>query len=134
MNYFSVIMDGIEIFNPEYKEMSLDGAVCTSGVGEAGNMDFTFPTDHVFEKSLVPYGSTIEVFEDGVSVFYGRPLPPTIDILGRKKIHCEGALAFLGDVVCPPGVMGLSLEMDDGQYYAFLITYYNFHYLMQSLK
>lgn len=125
MSYFVVKMDGVEIYDPEYREMTLNNATCVTAVGEAGNMDFTFPANHVFAGVLIPYGSTIEVLEDGESVFYGRPLPPTIDIYGQKKVHCEGALAFLADVICPANAPGLSTDKDDGQYYTFLINYYN---------
>lgn len=125
MSYYNIKMDGQSIYNPKYKEMSLLSPSVSIGAGEAGNFDFTFPRNHVFIDSIVPYGSTIEVFEDGESIFYGRPLPPTIDIFHQKKVHCEGALAFLNDVICPPNAPGLTVSMNDGQYYRFLINYYN---------
>lgn len=125
MKYYDIRMDGQSIYNPQYKEMTLLAPSVTMGAGEAGNFDFVFPRNHIYIDSLVPYGSTIEVFEDGKSIFYGRPLPPSTDIFRQKKVHCEGALAFLNDVICPPNAPGLATSMNDGQYYRFLINYYN---------
>ncbi len=125
MSYYSVMMDGVEIFDPSHKETNLLAPRVSITAGEAGSFDFTFPANSLFEDKLIPYGSTIEVFEDGESVFYGRPLAPTTDFWGQKRIHCEGALAFLEDVICPPDAPGLSATMTDGEFYTFLINYYN---------
>ena len=127
MSYYSVIMDGLSIYNPSYREMSFVSAEVAIAAGQAGSFEIVLPNNHVFGDSFIPYGSTIEVFEDRESVFYGRPLPPSIDLWGQKKIHCEGALAFLNDIICPTGAPGLTNEMNDGQYYRFLINYYNSH-------
>lgn len=102
MSYYRVKLDGVDIYNPAYREMTLINPVCTTSLGETGNFEFTFPKGHVFADAIVPYGSTIEVLEDGESIFYGRPLPPSIDMYGQKKVHCEGALGFLNDIIVPP--------------------------------
>lgn len=102
MSYYRVKLDGVDIYNPAYREMTLINPVCTTSLGETGNFEFTFPKGHVFADSVVPYGSNIEVFEDGESIFFGRPLPPSIDMYGQKKVHCEGALGFLNDIIVPP--------------------------------
>lgn len=125
MSYYEVQMDGKKIYDPSYKEMVLLNASVSIGAGEAGSFDFTFPRNHIFIDSIVPYGSTIEVFEDSESIFYGRPLPATVDVFRQKRIHCEGALAFLNDVICPVEAPGLNSAMDDGQYFRYLINYYN---------
>lgn len=102
MSYYRVKLDGVDIYDPAYREMTLINPVCTTSLGETGNFEFTFPKGHVFADSIVPYGSNIEVFEDGESIFFGRPLPPSIDMYGQKKVHCEGALGFLNDIIVPP--------------------------------
>lgn len=102
MSYYRVKLDGVDIYNPAYREMMLINPVCTTSLGETGNFEFTFPKGHVFADSIIPYGSNIEVFEDGESIFFGRPLPPSIDMYGQKKVHCEGALGFLNDIIVPP--------------------------------
>ena len=102
MSYYRVKLDGVDIYDPAYREMTLINPICTTSLGETGNYEFTFPKGHVFADSITPYGSTIEVFEDGESIFYGRPLPPSIDMYGQKKVHCEGALGFLNDIIVPP--------------------------------
>lgn len=102
MSYYRVKLDGVDIYNPAYREMMLINPVCTTSLGETGNFEFTFPKGHVFADSIIPYGSNIEVFEDGESIFFGRPLPPSIDMYGQKKVHCEGALGFLNDIIVAP--------------------------------
>lgn len=132
--YYKVLMDGYEIYDPSHKETNLLGAKITAAVGEAGSFDFILPVKHVYAKNIIPYGSTIEVFEDGESVFYGRPTPFSTDIYGQKSIHCEGALAFLNDVICPPDAPGLLTPMTDGEFYAFLINYYNSQQIRDDRK
>ena len=125
MSYFTVKLDGIDIHDPEYKEMTLVNATVDVALGEAGSFTFTICPDHVFYDSITPFGSSIEVFEDGTSIFYGRPLQPSVDMYGRKTYHCEGALAFLNDILCVPGTPGIDTAMSDQQYFCFLIDYYN---------
>ena len=125
MSYFDVKLDGVSIHNPKYKEMTLQAAKVSLKLGEAGSFTFTMSPDHVFHDAVTPFGSTVEVLEDGESVFYGRPLSPQIDMYGRKAYHCEGPLAFFNDVICPPGAAGLSTAMDDKDYLAFVVEYFN---------
>lgn len=107
MSYYEVFLsdlnnDPVSMFEPDKKEMSLLNAVVSLAVREAGSFTFTIPPVHVFYNSITPYGSTIEVRENGQTIFYGRPLPPTTDFWGNRTYHCEGALAFLNDVILPP--------------------------------
>ena len=97
MSAYSVKLDGVDIYDPTKKEMALLNAKLHLAVGEAGYFEFTMPSGHVFYNNVVPYGSSIEVLEDGASIFFGRPLKPKIDIWGQKTYHCEGMLAFLND-------------------------------------
>ena len=97
MSAYTVQLDGIDIYDPSKKEMTLLNPKVHTAVGEAGSFDFTLSPKHVFYNSVIPYGSSIEVFEDGVSIFFGRPLKPRIDIWGQKTYHCEGMLSFLND-------------------------------------
>lgn len=106
-SYYEVFLSDAEnepvsIFEPDKKEMSLLNAVVSLAVREAGSFTFTIPPMHIFYDSIIPYGSTIEVRENNKTIFFGRPLPPTTDFWGNKTYHCEGALAFLNDVILPP--------------------------------
>lgn len=101
-NYFSVLLDGVEIYNPTDRTKVLINPELNTALGEAGSFTFTIDPQHTAYSSIVPYGSNIEVFEDGVSVFFGRPLPPSINFYNQKTYRCEGALAFLNDIILPP--------------------------------
>lgn len=101
-NYFSVLLDGVEIYDPTNKAKTLINPQLSLAVGEAGSFTFTIDPEHTAYNSIIPYGSNIEVFEDGVSVFFGRPLPPSVNFYNQKTYRCEGALAFLNDIILPP--------------------------------
>ena len=60
MSYYRVKLDGVDIYDPAYREMTLINPVCTTSLGETGNFEFTFPKGHVFADSIIPYGSNIE--------------------------------------------------------------------------
>ena len=101
MSTFRVVLDGQDIYDPTQKDLVLYNAVVKTEAGAAGSFDFTMPPGHVFYGKVTPYGSTIEVFEDGESIFYGRPLRPKIGFYNQATYHCEGALAFLNDIHGP---------------------------------
>lgn len=130
MSYYEVFLsdndnEPVSIFEPDKKEMALLNATVSLAIREAGSFDFSIPPHHVFADSIKPYGSTIEVRENGKTIFFGRPLPPTTDFWGNKTYHCEGALAFLTDVVLPP--MGFLSEMTVGELLEATIDEYNKH-------
>lgn len=130
MSYYEVLLSDndnapVSIFEPDKKEMTLLNATVSLAIREAGYFDFSIPPHHVFADSIKPYGSTIEVRENGQTIFFGRPLPPTTDFWGNKTYHCEGALAFLTDVVLPP--MGFLGEMTVGELIEATIDEYNKH-------
>lgn len=111
-NYYTVRLDGVKFYDPSDDELILINPVVKNGIDEAGSFDFTIDTNHKYYNSITTYGSSIEVFEDGVSIFYGRPTPPSINLYGQKTFHCEGALAFLNDIVLAP----MSKYVDAGDF------------------
>ena len=123
MAIYRVLLDGVDIYDPTSKGMVLIDPVVHTEAGAAGNFEFTMPPMHVFYNSVTPYGSSIEVLEDGQSIFFGRPLKPKIGFYNQKTYHCEGALAFLNDSR-PTN----SFSFDDItpiQYFRDLISYHN---------
>lgn len=120
---YRVLLDGMDIYDPTKKDMVLYNAVVKTAVSEAGSFEFIMPPGHVFYDSIVPYGSDIEVLEDGVSIFYGRPLKPTIGFYNQKTYHCEGALAFLNDTRPVGAVTHDHTSYSD--YFRLLITEHN---------
>ena len=69
----------------------------TREVGKAGSFEFTMPLGNVAHSALQKLRTTVEVEQDGVSIWQGRPMSHEQDFLMRQKIYCEGELAYLND-------------------------------------
>lgn len=125
MSYYDVKLDGVSIYDPSELPLTFISPKAVCGLSDAGSFDFVMPRGHVFYNNIVPYGSTIEVFEDGKSIFYGRPTLPKLDFYNSKQVHCEGALAFLNDVVVPPVKVKGGEKITMKEYIQALFEYYN---------
>lgn len=100
--YYQVYVDGVSIYDPTQRNKLLINPVLRPSLEEAGSFDFTMDSSHDSYNAIIPYGSDIEVREDGKAIFYGRALPPTINAYRMKTYHCEGLIAFLNDIIIPP--------------------------------
>lgn len=125
MSYYRVLLDGIDIYDPTQLPLTFTAPRVVCGLSDAGSFDFVMPKGHIFYDNAIPYGSTIEVFEDGQSIFYGRPTLPKIDFYGNKQVHCEGALAFLNDVIVPPIKVSGGAKITMKEYIEILFEHYN---------
>ena len=123
MAIYRVLLDGVDIYDPTSKGTVLIDPVVHTEAGAAGNFEFTMPPMHVFYNNITPYGSSIEVLEDGESIFFGRPLKPKIGFFNQKTYHCEGALAFLND--SRPTDDFVYEHTTPTQYFRDLIAYHN---------
>ena len=132
MAIYRVLLDGVDIYDPTSKGMVLIDPVVHTEAGAAGNFEFTMPPMHVFYNNITPYGSSIEVLEDGQSIFFGRPLKPKIGFYNQKTYHCEGALAFLND--SRPTDEFVYEDTTPAQYFRDLIAYHNSFQSKQSRK
>lgn len=132
MAIYRVLLDGVDIYDPTSKGMVLIDPVVHTEAGAAGNFEFTMPPMHVFYNNITPYGSSIEVLEDGQSIFFGRPLKPKIGFYNQKTYHCEGALAFLNDT--RPTDEFVYEDTTPAQYFRDLIAYHNSFQSKQSRK
>lgn len=132
MAIYRVLLDGVDIYDPTSKGMVLIDPVVHTEAGAAGNFEFTMPPMHVFYNNITPYGSSIEVLEDGDSIFFGRPLKPKIGFYNQKTYHCEGALAFLND--SRPVNEFVYENTTPAQYFRDLIAYHNSLQSKQSRK
>ena len=125
MSYYRVLLDGIDIYDPSQLPLTFTAPRVVCGLSDAGSFDFVMPKGHIFYDNVIPYGSTIEVFEDGQSIFYGRPTLPKIDFYENKQVHCEGALAFLNDVIVPPIKVSGGAKITMKEYIEILFEHYN---------
>lgn len=74
----------------------------TREVGKAGSFEFTMPLGNVAHSALQKLRTTVEVEQDGVSIWQGRPMSHEQDFLLRQKVYCEGELAYLNDSALAP--------------------------------
>ena len=81
----------IKLINPE-----LDMKVNT-----AGTLTFIMPPSNIGYDLIKPITSTIVVSKDDNWLWTGRPITISKDFWLQKKVVCEGALAFLNDIIAP---------------------------------
>ena len=77
----------IRILNPNVK----------CDFGNAESMDFSIQNGTQYYDAFIQMRSFIQVDYDGDTIFYGRVLTISNGFFGERKIHCEGAIAFLND-------------------------------------
>lgn len=75
-------------------------------LNQIDSLDFTIAQNHALYSRLTKLKTTIEVKQGGETLFRGRILDDNTDFYGRKQIHCEGALSFLGDTIMHPYAAG----------------------------
>lgn len=100
---YRVLMDGLDIYDAR-KDMILLSPTVSMELNTAGTFDFTIPPSHLFYDEIKLMKSTIEVYEDEELIFFGRPSEIKKGWLNQKVVHCEGALAYLNDVVLRPQI------------------------------
>lgn len=98
---FSVLMDGVSIYDETPEKTLLSPSVSTE-LNTAGSFDFTMPLNHHDYALPRLYKSTVEVYEKGEMIFFGRIIEINTDMLNRKQIHCEGGLAYFNDTIIQP--------------------------------
>ncbi len=96
--------DNLIIYNdlhPNAKYVKLINPELDMKVNTAGTLTFTMPPSNVGYNIIKPITSTVRVFRDGKWLWTGRPITISSDFWKQKKVVCEGALAFLNDIVAP---------------------------------
>lgn len=89
--YTHLIAD-LKIFNPK---VQLE-------VNTTGRFTFTMYPGHPRYNEVKAFKSVIEIFQNGVRIFRGRPLDVDGDFENSKTVYCEGDLAFLMDSIQRP--------------------------------
>lgn len=74
----------------------------TREVGKAGSLEFTLPLGNVAHSALQKLRTTVEVEQDGVAIWQGRPMSHEQDFQMRQKVYCEGEMAYLNDSGAAP--------------------------------
>jgi len=96
--------DNLVIYNdlhPNAKYVKLINPELDMKVNTAGTLTFTMPPSNIGYNIIKPITSTVRVFRDGKWLWTGRPITISNDFWKQKKVVCEGALAFLNDIIAP---------------------------------
>ena len=98
---YRVMLDGTSIYD-EGKDLALISPSVEMELNTAGKFEFTMPSNHSFIDMPKMLTSDVEVYEDNTLIWFGRPLDISKDFFNRKKIYCEGALAYFNDSIQRP--------------------------------
>lgn len=74
----------------------------TREVGKAGSFEATLPLGNVAHSALQKLRTTVEVEQDGKSIWQGRVMSHEQDFLMRQKVYCEGEMAYFNDSGAAP--------------------------------
>lgn len=83
----------------ETSEKNVSNPKVKTEMGKAGTFEFELEQDNPWYPSLMQLKTMLRVDYDGTTIFYGRVLSIDTDMWGKRKVHCEGALAFLIDTM-----------------------------------
>lgn len=98
---YKVLFDGMSIYNDD-PSMTLVSPSVETELNSAGSFEFTMPPKHFFYNNIKMLTPSVEVYEDGTLIWFGRPINSKIDFWNQKKIYCEGALAYFNDSIQRP--------------------------------
>lgn len=96
---YRVLLDGNDILNYQERPFVLLTPTLDMELNTAGSFEFTMPPSHAFYHDVRLLVSTIEIYEDGTLLWFGRPVEVKTDFYKQKTVYCEGALAFFNDTV-----------------------------------
>jgi len=99
---YRVLCDGLPIYDLRDEELVLIDPKLTLEVNKAGSFEFKMPPDHPQYDLPQKMKSCIQVYQDDVEIFNGRPIEQKTDFYNRKYINCEGQLAYLNDSIQRP--------------------------------
>ena len=73
-------------------------------MNSAGSCSFTMLPDCPAYGDLWVLGCSIKISVNGAARFIGRVVHLSFDFVGQETVECEGALAWLGDIICRPNI------------------------------
>lgn len=96
---YTIYCDQKVIYDSRGEELACENVKVSLEVNAAGSLEFTMPPTHPNIDDIEIMASTLRVFRDKVEIFRGRPTEISISFFGKKKVYCEGVLAFLNDSI-----------------------------------
>lgn len=104
-HYYQVYADDLLIFDTRspLEDVKLIDPELHLSDSNAGSLEFTIPCTNIGfpDQYTQPMKTEIFVYEDGEEIWSGRILTEDRDFYNRRKLYCEGELAYLNDT-CQP--------------------------------
>lgn len=94
---YRVLCDGYVLHDSNIEKFSLVNPTLNIEVNKSGEFSFQITKNHVYYDKIKNKKSYIEIYEDGVFLWGGRPIKINTGIKLIKKVTCEGELSFLHD-------------------------------------
>jgi len=118
---YTIKLDGQLLWDPRVKELEIDEPKVKLEVNKAGSLTFRIYPAHPLYNQIKKLKSVIEVYQDSVLIFRGRPLDDGLDTWNVKEIICEGDLALFNDSIVRPYEFNGTIT----EYLSVLITNHN---------
>lgn len=99
---YRVLIDGVDMLDYNNQGLVLLSPQVEVELDTSGSFEFTVPPTHLYYDRFTPESimkMTVEVWEDSVLHWFGRPIEYHLDFYKNKKINCEGGLAYFNDSV-----------------------------------
>lgn len=104
-HYYQVYADDLLIFDTRspLEDVKLIDPELHLSDSNAGSLEFSIPCTNIgfSDQYTQPMKTEIFVYEDGEEIWSGRILTEDRDFYNRRKLYCEGELAYLNDT-CQP--------------------------------
>ncbi|MBR0575677.1 phage tail protein [Proteiniclasticum sp. BAD-10] len=118
---YTIKLDNQILWDPRVEELKIEEPKVKLEVNKAGTLAFRILPRHPLYNQIKKLKSVVEVYQDGVLIFRGRPLEDELDTWNAKDIICEGDLAMLNDSLVRP----YSFQGSISDYLTKLITDHN---------
>lgn len=99
---YRITVNGEDIYNPEEDDLLLIDPTLELELNRAGSLSFKIPPSNRHYSDIKKMTTEISVYQDNELLFIGRAISDTPDFYNRKKVECEGALAYLNDTIQRP--------------------------------
>lgn len=90
------------IYDPRLDDRIIRGPAVHLAAGEPGSLDFTIDSDHPAVSQLTKMIGTLELLQDGDTIYRGRIIRDKKDFYNSRRVETEGLLASLNDSIIPP--------------------------------
>lgn len=101
---YQILCDNLPLYDLRDESLVLNAPKVQLKENNAGSLEFTILPTHPYYDKIQKMKSVIQVFDNEDEIFSGRVIEETVDFYNRKKVICEGELAFLNDSIQRPAV------------------------------